>query len=85
MEFVLPHSLPVQGDRRLLTVLLENLLSNAWKFTGRHTSARIELGSESVSGERVYFVRDDGAGFDMDTDRAKALFTPFQRLHSQKA
>ena len=68
------------GDRRLLTVLLEHLLGNAWKFTSRHPSARIEVGVADRAGEPAYFVRDDGAGFDMA--HAKRLFVPFQRLHS---
>jgi light-regulated signal transduction histidine kinase (bacteriophytochrome) len=70
----------VQGDRRLLRVLLENLFSNAWKFTSKLPRARIEFTAAESGGERVYCVRDDGAGFDMAY--AARLFTPFQRLHS---
>jgi PAS domain S-box-containing protein len=70
----------VQGDRRLLRVLLENLFANAWKFTSKLPRARIELSAADSNGERVYCVRDDGAGFDMAY--AARLFTPFQRLHS---
>ncbi len=70
----------VQGDPHLLRVVLENLLGNAWKFTGKHPRARIEFGSTAgPEGERVFFVRDDGAGF--DTTYADKLFGAFQRLH----
>ena len=68
------------ADRRLLGAVLENLLGNAWKFTSRHPRARIEFGFAEREAERVYYVRDDGAGFDMD--RAQKLFLPFQRLHT---
>ena len=68
------------GDRRLLAIALENLLDNAWKFTARKENARIEVGAEPGSGgETVFFVRDDGAGFDMAY--ADKLFGAFQRLH----
>ena len=70
----------VQGDKRLLAVLMENLLGNAWKYTSKHPCARIEFGVREREGERVYYVRDDGAGFDMA--HAEKLFVPFQRLHA---
>jgi light-regulated signal transduction histidine kinase (bacteriophytochrome) len=79
VTFEIPPTLEVRGDRSLLAVLLENLLGNAWKFTGRHAVARIELGVARDGIEPVYFVRDDGAGFDMD--HAASLFAPFHRLH----
>jgi light-regulated signal transduction histidine kinase (bacteriophytochrome) len=66
-----------EGDDRLLTVLFENLLGNAWKFTSRTVAAHIEVG---VMGDRTFFVRDNGAGFDMA--HASKLFGVFQRLHS---
>ena len=69
----------VTGDGQLLRIALENLLENAWKFTGREPAARIEFGMTHVSGEPSYFVRDNGAGFDMAY--ADRLFGPFQRLH----
>jgi signal transduction histidine kinase len=69
----------VDADRGLLRVLLENLLGNAWKFTARRADAVIEVGSAEENGQRVYFVRDNGAGFDMKY--AARLFAPFQRLH----
>lgn len=73
-------ALSARGDSRLVSVVLENLLGNAWKFTSKRESARIEVSSELQSGETVYCIRDNGAGFNMDY--AKRLFTPFQRLHS---
>ncbi|KYC43147.1 histidine kinase [Scytonema hofmannii PCC 7110] len=81
VEFVIQTGLTAQGDNHLLRVLLENLLNNAWKFTSKHTQARIEFGvMSSESSIPVYFVRDDGAGFDMTY--ANKLFGPFQRLHN---
>src|SRR5581483_8787529 len=68
------------GDSRLLRIVLENLLGNAWKYTSGHTQAKVEFGCEKRAGGLVYFVRDDGAGF--DTHQAERLFKPFQRLHS---
>jgi len=72
--------LTVRGDRTLLRVLLENLLGNAWKFTSRRDHAVIEFGCDTSSGTRVFFVRDNGAGFDMTY--ADQLFGVFQRLHT---
>ena len=69
------------GDPPLLRVLLQNLLENAWKFTAKRDRAKIQFGSHLSDGKRVFFVRDNGAGFDMA--RADKLFTPFQRFHSQ--
>lgn len=73
---------PVQGDTRLLKVLVENLLDNAWKFTTGRPDARIEFGvlAPAAAGTPVFFVRDNGAGF--DSAYAAKLFTPFQRLHA---
>jgi signal transduction histidine kinase len=68
------------GDGRLLRVALENLLGNAWKFTRRRPEARIAFGAENGAPRPVYFVRDNGAGFDMTY--AGKLFGAFQRLHS---
>lgn len=67
------------GDPRLLNIVLGNLLSNAWKFTGKQPSARIEFRSEMNDGEQFYTVLDNGAGF--DPQYADKLFAPFQRLH----
>ncbi len=80
VEFVIAERLAANVDPQLLRVVLENLLGNAWKFTSRHETARIELGAtRQQNGPPVYFVRDDGAGFDMAY--ADKLFVPFQRLH----
>ncbi len=69
-----------QGDPRVLRIVLENLLHNAWKFTGKHDRATIVFGIRRSGGETVYFVRDDGAGFDMTY--VNKLFGIFQRLHT---
>jgi PAS domain S-box-containing protein len=75
-------SAPVTGDPRLLRVALENLLGNAWKFTGKKADAQIEFGVQKEEGERRFFVRDNGAGFEMAY--ADKLFTPFHRLHEEE-
>ncbi|HEY73406.1 MAG TPA: GAF domain-containing protein [Thermoflexia bacterium] len=80
-EFVIEPDLAADGDARLLRVMLQNLLGNAWKFTAHHPRARIEFGVTEHDGERAYFVRDDGAGFDMAY--ADKLFGAFQRLHTR--
>lgn len=67
------------ADERLAQVTLENLIGNAWKFTSRIEDAHIEVGQHVFAGEKVFYVRDDGAGFDMA--HAGRLFTPFVRLH----
>ena len=75
------RAMTASGDKRLVRILLTNLLSNAWKFTSVKSSARIEVGTEMVEGESRIFVRDNGVGFDMIY--AHRLFGAFQRLHSQ--
>ena len=82
IDWVIADGLMAEGDPQLLRVVLENLLGNAWKFTANRPRARIEFGALPQSnGARTYFIRDDGAGFDMV--RAANLFTPFKRLHDQ--
>ena len=71
----------VTGDSQLLKIAMENLLENAWKFTAKEPESRIEFGTTQAGGEATYFVRDNGAGFDMTY--ADRLFGPFQRLHPQ--
>lgn len=71
--------LTATGDPGLLAMALGQLLDNAWKFTGRRRHARIEFGAGDAAGERVYFVRDDGVGFDMAYE--SKLYKPFERLH----
>lgn len=71
------------GDAGLLGVLMQNLLGNAWKFTGKVENARIEFGkTKDTGGAAAYFVRDNGSGFDMTG--VERLFLPFQRLHSEE-
>ncbi|MBM4308148.1 MAG: histidine kinase, partial [Deltaproteobacteria bacterium] len=67
------------GDGRLLRVVLENLLGNAWKFTVKRSQGRIEFGTTQEDGQKIYFIRDNGAGFDMSF--SDKLFGAFQRLH----
>jgi signal transduction histidine kinase len=74
-------NLSVSGDARLVRILLGNLISNAWKFTGNKADAAIQIGGETVDGEARLFVRDNGVGFDMI--QSHKLFGAFQRLHSQ--
>jgi PAS domain S-box-containing protein len=81
VEFAIAPRLRVNADANLVRILLQNLLGNAWKFTHKHAEARIEVGAHEHAGETVYFVRDDGAGFDMAY--ADKLFGAFQRLHAQ--
>ena len=80
VEFVVTDGLEAEADRRLVQALFTNLLGNACKFTSEHESARVEVGVTDADGERAFYVRDDGAGFDMAY--ADKLFGAFQRLHS---
>lgn len=82
VELVLPPELPVNADPHLTKVLLENLLANAWKYTGGVESPLVEFGAEERGGEQVYFVRDNGIGFDMS--EAAHLFDPFSRLSNAR-
>ena len=75
-------NLVIEGDAALIKIAMENLLNNAYKFTGQRVKAIITFGMTEQSGENVYFVRDNGTGFSME--HANKLFTPFQRLHSAK-
>jgi len=81
VDVVIQPGLQTEGDAKLLRIALVNLLSNAWKFTGRQPAARIELGVRDNGDERAFYVRDNGVGFDMDY--AGKLFGAFQRLHAQ--
>ena len=80
VEVQIQDGLTVDGDVNLLRIVLDNLLGNAWKFAGKIERANIEVGAEQRDGHRAFFVRDNGAGFDMTY--ADNLFKPFQRLHS---
>lgn len=79
-EIIIADGLIVDADARLLSILMENLLGNAWKFTGKRPLSRIQVNAQQEAGCLVYFVRDNGAGFDMAY--AGKLFGVFQRLHS---
>jgi PAS domain S-box-containing protein len=79
VELVVADGISAEGDARLLAIVFDNLLGNAWKFTGKRASARIEFGCAQQQGPPTYFVRDNGAGFDMAY--SKKLFGVFQRLH----
>ncbi len=79
VTFVIARGVTVKGDAEMLRVVVENLLHNALKFTKKHPSAKIEFGTMTRKGRIVYFVRDDGIGFDMAY--AESLFLPFHRLH----
>ncbi|HEY6464220.1 MAG TPA: PAS domain S-box protein [Polyangiaceae bacterium] len=80
VETSVADGLVAHGDRHLLHALLANLIGNAWKFSRPRNPARIEVGSEEVDGLPTFYVRDNGAGFDMAL--AHKLFAPFRRLHS---
>lgn len=80
LEIAITSGMVANADPNLMRVLLENLLDNAWKFTSRRELAKIELGMAEKDGQKVYFVRDNGAGFNMAY--ADKLFGAFQRLHS---
>lgn len=83
IDLIIAPALSVCGDARLLRVVMENLLSNAWKFTSQSLNARIEVGSMTTAeGQTAYYVCDNGAGFEMAY--AGNLFGVFQRLHSEK-
>jgi PAS domain S-box-containing protein len=79
VDLAIQEGIMVQGDPDLLKMVMENLLDNAWKFTGNEAQPRIEFGAAAKDGETCYFIRDNGAGFDMAY--AGKLFGAFQRLH----
>ncbi|WP_238626011.1 sensor histidine kinase [Aggregatilinea lenta] len=80
VEFEVEDGLVVTGDARLLRAMLSNLLGNAWKYTGHQAAPRVEFGATEYGGQQAFFVRDNGAGFDMAY--ADKLFGVFQRLHT---
>jgi light-regulated signal transduction histidine kinase (bacteriophytochrome) len=81
VELIIHPNMHDSADPNLLEIVLTNLLSNAYKFSGKQPTARIEFGKTMYEGSPTYFVRDNGAGFDMEY--AKNLFGAFQRMHRQ--
>ena len=82
VEFTITPDLTAKGDPRLLRIVLNNLLDNAWKYTSKRSPAKIKFGiSTGDDGQPVYFIQDNGAGF--DADYADKLFTAFKRLHTE--
>ena len=81
VSVVVGPAITARGDKRLLSIVLRNLLDNAWKFTGNSAHAAVEFNTLVRDGERVFFVRDNGAGFDMAY--VEKLFGIFQRLHAR--
>jgi signal transduction histidine kinase len=80
VTLLIEPGMTLQGDLRLLRIAMDNLLDNAWKYTAPAAHAAVDVGSVTVNGERCFYVRDNGVGFDMAY--AGKLFGPFQRMHS---
>jgi PAS domain S-box-containing protein len=79
IDCTIEQGVVVDADAALLRIVVENLLRNAWKFTSKHSTARIEFGCMDAEGGTAYFISDDGAGF--EDSRSSQLFVPFRRLH----
>jgi PAS domain S-box-containing protein len=82
LELIIQPDVKVNGDKRLLEIALRNLLENSWKYTGKRPRSRIEFGVKNHDSKPVYFVADNGVGFDMKY--ADKLFQPFRRMHSDR-
>jgi light-regulated signal transduction histidine kinase (bacteriophytochrome) len=82
VEFSASPGLVAHCDPKLMRIVLSNLLGNAWKFTRNRPDARVEFGAIDEGGERIFFVRDNGAGFRRED--AERLFLPFRRLHREE-
>ena len=82
VEFRIAGAMPVKADPQLMRTAIEQLLGNSWKFTAKKESATIEFGEKREGDNTVYYVRDDGAGFDLRF--AQRLFGPFQRMHREE-
>ncbi len=82
VKFSVADNIQVQGDNQLLKITMENLLNNAWKFTSKRKNTKIEFGVLEKEGKTVYYIKDNGVGFDMKY--ADKLFSPFQRLHRKE-
>jgi signal transduction histidine kinase len=81
VQTIIAPGMEADADPQLIRIVLDNLISNAWKFTSKTSGAVIEVGRMVEAGKVVFFVRDNGAGF--DPTLANRLFTPFQRLHPE--
>src|SRR4029079_5844646 len=81
VDVTIEPDLNIEADPQLVQIAMQNLLDNAWKYTGKTMRPHIEVGSTANGSARVFHVRDNGAGFDMR--HAKKLFGAFQRLHSK--
>jgi len=82
VEFRISRGLTALGDKPLLMQMMVNLLGNAWKYTSKNPSTRIEFGKDVVAGQEIFYVRDNGVGFDMAY--SDKLFSAFQRLHGSE-
>jgi len=80
ISITVDHGLSVSADKKLVRVVLDNLIGNAWKYTSKTPEARIHLGASVEDNRRIFFIADNGAGFDMQY--TLKLFAPFQRLHA---
>lgn len=81
VDFNIQKNITGYGDPNLMTIVISNLIGNSWKYTSKHSRAHIQMGVTDVGGKKAYYIRDDGAGFDMNY--ANKLFGPFQRLHGE--
>ena len=81
VQLTIEPGMTINGDTRLMRIAMENLLDNAWKYTAKTAQANITVGSQPGEHGPVYFVRDNGVGFDMAY--SAKLFGPFQRLHTE--
>jgi signal transduction histidine kinase len=82
VDVLIEDGLAAEGDVRLIRLVVQNLLENAWKYTRDKPNARIEIGAIALEAQPAFFVRDNGAGFDMK--HAESLFAPFKRLHREE-
>ncbi|MBY0495813.1 MAG: hypothetical protein K2Y23_16505 [Cyanobacteria bacterium] len=82
LHVTIADGMQANADPRLMQIIFENLLGNAWKFTSKVADAKVEVGMGYIDGAATFFVRDNGAGF--DEAYSSKLFAPFQRLHSEK-
>ncbi|WP_455200653.1 PAS domain S-box protein, partial [Kaarinaea lacus] len=81
-QWVIENNIQTVADQALLTIALENLLGNAWKYTSKTSNAYIQIGKKQQNGQTTFFIKDNGAGFDMKY--ASKLFGAFQRLHGEE-